>query len=215
MRLPKGLIDRAIRLAIACHDLGKLGEGWQNFAKNWQNLLIKTYPKKHETYTPQNYPFAHTNSEKEHRPLRKLIAKPPHHACESAFLARELIESSLGFYEDEDPQIAKLVRATIAAIARHHASFSQEYQAIRLIKEAQTTLNDVLALVSQGQDWQFELDLLVEQIPFAGTLTSQTMTSIAADTTLQANLHEAFCYFLIVRVLRLCDWRSFFYAHTY
>ncbi|MCA0350762.1 MAG: CRISPR-associated helicase Cas3' [Chloroflexi bacterium] len=215
MRLPKGLIDRAIRLAIACHDLGKLGEGWQDFAKNWQNLLIKTYPKKHETYAPQKYPFAHTNSEKEHRPLRKLIAKPPHHACESAFLAHELIESSLGFYEDEDPQIAKLARATIAAIARHHSSFSREYQAIRLIEEAQTTLNDVLALVSQGQDWQFELDLLVEQIPFAGSLTSQKMTSIADDTKLQANLHEAFCYFLIVRVLRLCDWRSFFYAHTY
>ncbi|WP_110518353.1 CRISPR-associated helicase Cas3' [Herpetosiphon llansteffanensis] len=215
MRLPHGLIDRAIRLAIACHDLGKLGEGWQEFAKKWQHLLITTYPKKYETYTPQKYPFAHTDSEKEHRPLRNLIAKPPPHACESAFLAHTFIESSLGFYEDEDPQIAKLARATVAAIARHHASFSQEYQAIDLIKEAQTTLNDVLALVSQGQAWQFELDLLIETIPFSGSLTSQQMTTIAADATLQTNLHEAFCYFLIVRILRLCDWRSFFYTHKH
>jgi hypothetical protein len=41
LSLPAGSIDHAIRLTLACHDLGKLSIEWQKWALEWQCLLYE------------------------------------------------------------------------------------------------------------------------------------------------------------------------------
>lgn len=201
LQLPVGAIDQAIRLAIACHDIGKLGNGWQQWALDWQALLVKTYPQQAERYQAQKYPFAHTDSEgREHRELAKQLAtKRPRHACESAALAAWLIGQSIG---DK-----RLQRATVAAIARHHNATSQEYSPITLIPNAQTYVEETLELVRHGQSWAYDLANLDVGLSRTDKLDKEEeMTLPNGDNDL-----EVLLYFLIVRVLRLADTRSFRY----
>lgn len=201
--LRQGAIDQAIRLAIACHDIGKLGTGWQRWACEWQALLVKTYPECAESYQARKYPFAHTDMEgREQRELeRKVKTRRPHHACESAYLAEALIAESLGNQ--------RLARAVVAAIARHHSAGSQQYEQITLIPEAREQVRATLELVRQGQSWSYALEHLELEIDSADSLDDDLMTlPRRADWATEA---EMLLYFLIVRVLRLADIRSFTY----
>ena len=72
MGLPQDSIDQAIRLAIACHDLGKLGKQWQQWAWDWQLLLFKE--KGWPSLPHQSYFFAKTDfdyNSPEHWKLRE------------------------------------------------------------------------------------------------------------------------------------------------
>ncbi len=198
--LRAGAIDHAIRLAIACHDIGKLGRGWQHWAEEWQALLVQTYPSETERYQPRKYPFAHTDHEGYiHRELEGTLKAPrPRHACESAYLASELIEDSIG-----DEQLA---RATIAAMARHHAPTSHTYERIKLVPNARIFVQELLDRVAYGQDWSYDISLLNEVINHGGELTQDEMTLPRRTAEL-----ETWLYFVIVRALRLADNRSFAY----
>lgn len=200
LSLRPGSVDQAIRLAIACHDIGKLGIGWQRWAQGWQALLVETYPQHAAVYQPHKYPFAHTDHEGHiHRELERSFKTPrPNHACESAFLAAPLIEASLG---DE-----RLARATVAAIARHHSPKSQSYERIQLIPNARMYVQEMLDRVAFGQSWAYDIELLDEVIDDADTLSADEMTLPRRD--IEA---EMWLYFVIVRVLRLADGRSFAY----
>jgi CRISPR-associated endonuclease/helicase Cas3 len=200
LHVPVGALDQAIRLAIACHDIGKLGTGWQDWAKAWQALLVRTYPQQAARYTAFKYPFAHTDSEgREHRELEKTLAhRRPHHACESAALAALLIQQSL---PDE-----RLGRAVVAAIARHHSATSRQSAAIQLVPEAREGVAETLELVRQGQKWTYNLDDLDLVQSSDLELDKDWMTLPSGG-----NVAETLLYFLIVRVLRLADTRSFHY----
>ncbi len=198
LSLSPGAIDQAIRLAIACHDIGKLGIGWQDWAKGWQTLLVQTYAAQAEVYRPQKYPFAHTDYEgRIHRDLERSFKTPrPNHACESAYLAAPLIEASLGN--------KRLAQATVAAIARHHSPKSQSYERTQLIPNARTYVQEMLDRVARGQRWTYDIEHLDDVIDDADTLTADEMTIPRRD--IEA---EMWLYFVIVRVLRLADGRSF------
>jgi len=198
LQLKGGAIDQAIRLAIACHDIGKLSVDWQRWAQAWQSLLVQTYPQHEEIYRSQKFPFAHTNHEGHiHRELERTFKIPrPNHACESAYLAIPLIEAILG---DE-----RLARATIAAIARHHSPKSQNYGQTQLIPNARTYVQEMLKHVAYGQHWTYDIELLDEVIDDADMLSADEMTLPRRE--IEA---EMWLYFIIVRALRLADHRSF------
>lgn len=198
LNLPNGSIDRAVRLAIACHDIGKLGEGWQSWAYAWQEQLTQAFG---EIYAPQKAPFAHTDYDwKLHRELERGF-KParPYHACEGAYLAADIIED---IAHDEC-----IARAITAAIARHHAAGSSEYQTIRLIPEAGRYIEEMLDEASGAERWSVDLSSLPEAINRADKLDSDSMTLPRKQIEL-----ETWLYFVIVRALRLADGRSFQFA---
>lgn len=204
--LRPGAIDQAIRLAIACHDIAKLGRGWQSWARGWQDLLCQTYPHLADDYRAHKLPLAHTDVEtREQREQEYAYTRTtprPHHACESAYLALPLIESSLG----EEAVARGLARAVAGAIARHHTPGATSYSPTVLIPAARAEVQAMLELVSQGLPWSYDITLLDSAITRAGELTNQDITLPRSD-----NPHEALLYFLIVRVLRLADTRSFSY----
>lgn len=198
LSLPPGSVDRAIRLAIACHDIAKLGDGWQRWAHAWQQALADAFPREAERYLPQKAPFAHTDYDwLLHRGLERGF-KParPYHACESAYLAVRIVHGVIA-----DGRVA---RAITAAIARHHAALSAQYAPVQLIPEAGEQIAAMLQAASFGEDWQVDRAAIAGAIRSSGELTDRWMTLPRPENEL-----ETWLYFVIVRALRLADQRSF------
>jgi CRISPR-associated endonuclease/helicase Cas3 len=217
--LPPKAIDQAVRLAIACHDIGKLNTDWQRWCELWQDLLVEKYPNQVVQFNikPEKRPFAHTdnNGSRAHFELQREVRRRhkisrPHHACESAQVACYFIEQTLAAGCTSDDAAQKLARATVAAIARHHAPQSQEYGSLRLCTDGLDAIAGGIMVVRQGQNWTYDLSTIESTINIAGkrTLAEDQMTLPERD-----NITETLLYYLLVRVLRLADARSFRYKH--
>ncbi len=193
--LPAGSVHHAMRLAIACHDIGKLSEGWQGWALAWQQRLAGAFGQEH--YEPRKAPFAHTDYDwKIHRDLERGF-KPtrPNHAGESAFFAMPFI------YAATKNQV--LTQVVIAAIARHHNATTQNYSLQRLIPDAKT---HIAAMLHEAQIAPEAMSAELRPIQSAGEFNHHRMTMPRQE--IQA---ETWLYFVLVRVLRLADGRSFQY----
>jgi CRISPR-associated endonuclease/helicase Cas3 len=205
--LPAGAIDQAVRLAIACHDIGKLGTGWQRWCEEWQQKLFKHTQDPDHQIKPDKRPFAHTDFDgsREQRELqRKVKPARPHHACESAELAAFFIEETLIAGADDVEAAESLARATVAAIARHHAATSREFKRIALRVDARDAIRAGLEVVRQGHEWTYDLANLDVKREDEGEVPKNQMTLPTVG-----NVPESLLYFLLVRVLRLADQRSF------
>jgi CRISPR-associated endonuclease/helicase Cas3 len=211
MGLSEGSIDQAIRLAIACHDLGKLGEQWQQWALEWQRLLYerKGWPSYRPPY--ENFFFAKTDFDHsfEQREWQKETkTKRPNHACESVVLGIELLAESLGAVEEGSKE-ELLLRAVCGAIARHHTSGAHEYGSTRLGQGAIEEIKGALEDARQSANWTFGLSHIDLSQVDAGDLAPMNG---AAEITRpeRGRLHEleTWLYFVIVRALRLADQRA-------
>ena len=187
MGMPAGLIDRAIRLALGCHDLGKMTVQWQKWAHDWQRDVGHPVRDElmlaHTFYLPDD-PH-HLSLNKDTRKLR------PPHAVEGAVAASKLVLDALG-----DQQ--RLWRAVVTAVARHHNADSTRGIAYRLDRNASQTLQEVLDELARGSDWRANTALLKPGLETCLLIEDNGLVK-PSDTMGQL------LYFLIVRVLRLCD----------
>lgn len=214
LHVPAGAIDQTIRLMFACHDIGKLDHDWQRWCELWQGLLVERYPTMSWKYQirAEKQPFAHSDHDgsKEHTRLQKDVYRRyklsrPHHACESAAACWEFFAECLGVEEPEEGA-ALLSRAAVAAIARHHAPQSQEYTPMRLCAGAEAAIEAGIEVVRQGQQWSYDTTLIEREIRSEDKLADDQMT-----LPNERNSKETLLYYLLVRVLRLADTRSFRY----
>ena len=110
-----GALDKAIRLVIAVHDLGKLDVKWQNWAHLWQEKVSAL--RGEDLTIPVDYLAGHTDYddqvEGEREANRQMRYLRPNHAAESAYAAMEWLRNNLN---------SSLTRAALAAIVRHHAA---------------------------------------------------------------------------------------------
>ena len=213
MGLEAGTIDQAIKLAIACHDLGKLNQSWQAWALEWQRLIYWERHKLVYTLPRADYCFAKTDyTWREQRDLQtKVKARRPHHACESVMLGRTLIGHSLGLAPGIRQEYAPVLRAICGAIARHHTAQASEYHPARLSPQALQAAAEALAQTlaySNGNDDPAHLE---SNIVTGGDLDpieadKPKLTRPGGATPEQAR--ETWLYFLIVRALRLSDQRA-------
>jgi CRISPR-associated endonuclease/helicase Cas3 len=205
MGFPVGSIDHATRLAIACHDLGKLSASWQQWACEWERLLEK------EGYDTSLLPqesffFAKTDfdySKEQRRLQRTMQLKRPNHACESVMLGIGLIADSLGV-DGSESALAPLLYAVCAAIARHHTPQAHEYGDVVLAQGAEKAVREVLEMVRQDASWQYNLSLL-ETRPVEHGKVDDIVTTPARG---RQDEWETWLYFVIVRALRLADQRA-------
>ncbi|HEY6285188.1 MAG TPA: HD domain-containing protein [Ktedonobacteraceae bacterium] len=214
MGLSNGIIDQAIRLAIACHDLGKLNQTWQQWALSWQ-ILVREKQKRDPYQLPdQTYCFAKTdyNYSRQQRQWQKEVQpKRPTHACESVAIARNLIGTSLGITKTGGKERLPLLRAACGAIARHHTSQASKHGTAILNERTRKAAEEALKAAHQGAEWTFDPSQLVTHIHKENDL----MPSNAGNTKLtlpsfgqrQEEL-ETWLYFVIVRALRLSDQRA-------
>lgn len=215
MSLPAGTVDQAVRLAIACHDLGKLDRRWQQWALEWQTLL---YAKKgwqdFELPSP-SYCFAKTDNSysKQYRDWqREVKTKRPNHACESVAIGRKLIGTSLGITRTAGKEHVPVLRAICGAIARHHTSQSSQHQSAHLNQHALQATTEAIAKALAGTQWRCDSSLLELCIDAGDDLappetSSPKITRPTADYE-PSNELETWLYFVIVRALRLADQRA-------
>ncbi len=178
------LLERAVRLVLALHDVGKLQKKWQEWAANYQERVSGERP-----------PFlvAHTLSEtEEHRRLaRQIHPQRPPHAGEGAFAAARILWEALDGEHHGD-----LYRAAVTAIARHHSPFLSAAAAYRLHPQAQETVAEALATVGE-EDWRGWAQWLIAENE-APRLENRMLPP-------PPSWDGWMLYFVLVRTLRLCD----------
>ncbi len=189
--LPAGLLERATRLALALHDVGKLEERWQRWAARYQKRIGEGHP-----------PFlvAHTHWEPYnslHCEARRAVrGKPRTHAGEGAIASARLIWEAL-----DGRSHRGLYRAVVTAIARHHSPSLREANPYRLHPQAQAAVAEALAAVGDASWGEWARWLIPEH---EAPNLEKRLLSPPPDESWVAWL----LYFTIVRILRLCDWLS-------
>jgi CRISPR-associated endonuclease/helicase Cas3 len=218
MELEPGTIDHAIQLAIATHDLGKLDEKWQRWARAWQRLLAeKTNWAIHYQEPKGDYFFAKTDR---HDPYKEesqwqtaMREKRPRHACESVMIGRRLLMHILGIISQNSPNMPVL-RAICSAIAHHHSPTAQEYGVTRVSARAQAAIEGAIQAVRLEGDWGYDLSRLnlafsEGKLSVSASMGMLTQPNVAAGPE---ELLETWLAFLMVRALRLADQRADLYS---
>ena len=182
-----GAIDRAIRLCIALHDVGKLTVEWQNWAHKWQQEVGQPIP--------ENYMAAHTDYNRddlaEREKEKQFQIKRPGHAVESVWAVAPLLAKVFG------KEQKNLAEACLTAIGRHHAPQAKTCSPYILHTAAPSAIKSVLQSTGHlGQIAQMHLESLCKQAkpikPFSYFVEP-------------SNTRALLTYFLIVRALRLAD----------
>lgn len=200
-------IDRYIRLMIALHDVGKLNRPWQAWATAHQELFAEIQA------TAQSWdgtPLAHTDttfsSPEQREQFRDAFArrhKQPRgtHAVESAEAARPLLQT----VTDGD---LLWFNVLTAAICHHHTPTAHTCGAYHMVPDGKAAVVDALRLcgfVDEAEAWG---QLVQEQFR-----ESDIDIEDACEDALPSRsaYDHAFLYYLLVRILRLADQRSFAY----
>lgn len=215
MGLSNGIVDQAVRLAIACHDLGKLDQAWQQWALSWQKLLWERQGWHEYQVSDPSYCYAKTDhdySKKQKEWQRDVKPKRPPHACESVAIGRNLIGTSLGITKTERKECIPVLRAVCGAIARHHTSQASEHGLVTLNENARNAAEEALKISQQGAQWSYNTSLLCVRIPHGDNLAPSTASSPKLTRPEWERDHlgelETWLYFVIVRALRLADQRA-------
>lgn len=216
LSLPAGSIDHAIRLTLACHDLGKLSTQWQVWAREWQCLLYerKNWAKRSEWQDPTFF-FGKTDYDSgdadQRHWQRETQTKRPNHACESVMIGKSLIADSLGVTSDDSP-LFLLWRASCTAIAKHHTVTAHESGATQIKAGAEEEARLALEDARQNLPWSYQRTKLNTDPLSAYTLWSDNDDPQSALLTIPRQGHKAeletWLYFLIARALRLADQRA-------
>lgn len=182
--LPPDGLSRAIRLAIALHDLAKMDKRWQRWVRLYQQGIG-------EAIDDANYMAVHTHwspAFEQHKQAKKQAdrqCKRPPHAGESAMAGARIIAELCGHNS--------LGRAILTAITRHHSAQAHSFGDYDLHPAAHTAM--VQALSAAGFP------------PPIRSLFTQAPNNTKLETHLvQAkNFQEVLLYLWIVRMLRLSD----------
>lgn len=191
--VPAGLLERAVRLAFALHDLGKLDVRWQKWAAEYQEDIGEGRP---------DFLIAHTHWDEDnpkHKEAQKKVKakKPKTHAGEGADAGARVLWEALNGKENSG-----LYKAAFTAIARHHSPFLEDANPYCLHAKVASTLAETLAATGEQtwQDWAKWLRDSPDEEP--------DVQNRLLEPYPDAPLLWWWLYFLIVRNLRLCDGMS-------
>jgi len=188
-------LERAVRLVLALHDAGKLQERWQKWAANYQKRVSGQEPPflvAHVGHIGVGKGSALAYPEEYRRIAREVRPARPKHAGEGAFAAARILWEAL-----EGQSHRSLYRAAVTAIARHHSPHLREAAPYRLHPHAGETVAGALSAVGGRPEWAQYL-LAANEAPYLEKwLLSPPSTAEEWEGWL--------LYFLIVRILRLCD----------
>ena len=184
--LPVDGLDQAIRLAIACHDLGKLDRRWQRWVRLYQEkigapICGRSYMGVHTDYDPRNRTHQEAQRETDRQEAR------PNHAGESAVAAAKIVANHIG------RQQKSLALAVLTAIARHHSTGTERYGEYDLHRESGTALAQAL----QAAQLPAPEQPLLKSCGRGNRLDRYLITP--------GHFKSLLLYLYVVRILRLCD----------
>ncbi|MGB9799711.1 MAG: CRISPR-associated endonuclease Cas3'' [Thermanaerothrix sp.] len=187
--IPKDLLERAVYLALALHDLGKLDKRWQRWASYYQKLVQGREPNfliAHTEWDPSNPLY----QEREKEATRK-YPKPKTHAGESAEASARILWEAFGKVQKD------LYKATYTAIARHHSPRLDIAGEFKLHQETSQVLEGIFSRIG-NRDWAKHLR---QERNEEGKLKTERLLSPYPEDCLL----RWWLYFIVVRNLRLCD----------
>lgn len=184
--LPSDGLDQAIRLAIACHDLGKLDRHWQRWVRLYQEKIgepisERSYMGVHTDYDPGNRTHLEAQKGADRQETR------PKHAAESAVAAAPIIAKQFGRQQKD------LAKAVLTAIVRHHSTGTDRYAEFDLHQEAGNALAQAMEAVGLPP-------------PDRSMLMSSGRGGILDRILIKPEQFKSLLLYLyVVRMLRLCD----------
>lgn len=185
-----GIVAEMAQLVVCLHDLGKLSEGWQGWAREWQkevgNSLIEGDTAAHTDYDPTNEIHKMLN--------RKLGGKRPNHAVESAYAAYPLLYELLP-NNDHMP----LFRAAFTAIARHHGPFSAQPDSYALVANYAEHVGETAVSLSKPLDTAKAKRKLVYDFKVQQSIDRRLLIQPHEE------VGDMLCYMIFVRALRHAD----------
>ena len=184
--LPCDGLDQAVRLAIACHDLGKLDKRWQRWVRLYQEkigepITERSYMGVHTDYDPRNKIHLEAQKGANRQEAR------PNHAGESAVAVGQFIANHIG------PQQASLARAVLTAIARHHSPGTESYEEYNLHPETSEAVVQALEVARLSVPEQ----PMLRSSGRGGRLDRYLIKP--------GQFRSLLLYLYVVRILRLCD----------
>ncbi len=187
----KGSVLRAAWLACLLHDVGKLNQAWQGWARAYQKEVGMPVTAQdalgHTEYDRKNQ--EHLDAEKR---ARKKHPRPPH-AGESALAVARIMARS--FPKEE----AALAKAALTAITRHHAPFANECKAFALEESASRHVFATFKFVPAEMCQMLNLELLTENAP------AVVVNDFPKYLAKPENDLEWLAYSLLARILRQSD----------
>ena len=184
--LPFDGLDQAVRLAIACHDLGKLDRRWQRWVRLYQEkigepLRDRSCMAVHTDSDPGNQIHQEAKKDTDQQETR------PNHAGESAVAAAQIVANHIG------RQQKSLVRAVLTAIARHHSTGTESYAEYDLHPKTSKALAQAL----QAAQLPVPEQSLLKSSGRGSRLERALITP--------GHFRALLLYLYVVRILRLCD----------
>ena len=181
--LPVAGLTRAIQAAITFHDLAKMDKRWQRWVRIYHQAID-------EPIANANYMAVHTHwspAFPHHQAAKRLADrqnKRPPHAGESAVAGAMLIAEACARHD-------RLTRAVLTAITRHHSAQAYQFQPYELHPAAQEALVEALGFSDLGA--------------LQSNLLLQAPAIRLEEYLAKREFEDLLLYFLVVRVLRLCD----------
>jgi CRISPR-associated helicase, Cas3 family len=185
----RGSVLCAAWLACLFHDVGKLSVGWQQWAHAYQQAIGQPIDQKvalaHTTFDRQNPIHAQAERQVSQHHQR------PRHAAEGALAVARILAKALPHQE--------LVKATLTAIARHHAPFVQDCQSFKLVDNAKDVIKDTLQFLPKDVICHANPEMLWQQVD-----TGQ-VSQFADLLTKPTDRYGWIAYSLLARALRRAD----------
>jgi CRISPR-associated endonuclease/helicase Cas3 len=179
---------RAARLAALFHDVGKLSVKWQKWLRTYQAQINRP--------VPDGFRGAHTDSEKGNK-LHEAASKSVNHlksthAVEGIVATIQVVSEILNNNE-------ALGRATLSAMARHHAGFSNSFNDYQLVTDASVQIERTL----KQSGTHLAKSLSIPKLLYSSAKTSQW--EVADMFARPFHTCEWLAYLLLVRALRTAD----------
>lgn len=185
--LDRDLLDLAVRLMLAAHDLGKLTRDWQKWAADWQALAAAAPAGEQDLLAHTDY-----DGSDRQRELQRSLPKRPPHAASSAMMTWGVVKNHI-------PCIP-LAKALLTAVLRHHSAGAFRAQAYQAHQNAGKHFSLALGAAGLPEDW-------INDIQHWKGDGNEPITNALVSFT-GDHIREAQLYFLLVRLLRLADQRS-------
>ncbi len=182
--------DDLISFMIVLHDYGKLNTAWQKKAFEFQNKKEKL---------SNTVLLAHTDfNEGDER------VKFPPHAGAGALVSISLLEKYLTHLGVQQNIILNICRATASSILRHHSPLATKSTRYSTVKES-ISLTEQLLKKYDVQNYLIDNSVP----PLAGFDDFDLSDYTIPFLTDQNKVSETLLYFYLVRILRICDQKSF------